>query len=108
MSTLTWITENELKRKITTKGKSFVGKITSKFYIGGEKVRNASGQQGEASDVKMSGSEKKVNGNKIFGEHIRHLLCVTRKFHFVVMKEKKTMAKKCTRKLCCTCNFFSR
>ena len=42
-STLTWITENELKRKITAKGKNFVGKLTSKFYIGGEKARNASG-----------------------------------------------------------------
>ena len=51
MFTLTWITENELKRKITTKGKNFVGKITSKFYIGGEKVRNANGQQEEASKV---------------------------------------------------------
>ena len=47
MSTLTWITDSELKRKITTKGKIFIGKITSKYYIGGEKVRNASGQQGE-------------------------------------------------------------
>ena len=38
-------------------------------------MRNASGQQREASKVKMSGSEKKVNrntlSNKIFGGHIR-------------------------------------
>ena len=59
MSTLTWITDSELKRKITTKGKNFIEKITSKFYIGGEKVINASGQQGEASKVKLSGSEEK-------------------------------------------------
>ena len=59
MSTLTWITDSELKRKITTKGRKFLGKKTSNFYIGGETVRNASGQQGEASKVKVSGSEQK-------------------------------------------------
>ena len=41
-------------------------------------MRNASGQQGEASNVKMSGSEKiKANmksGNKIFGTYIRQFL----------------------------------
>ena len=45
----------------------FVGRKTSKFHSGREKMRNASGQ------VKMSGSEKiKANmntGNKIFGKH---------------------------------------
>ena len=62
-----------------TKETNFVGKTTWKFYIGGEKMRNASGQQGETSKVKMIDSEKKVNkntSNKIFGEHIRryHIL----------------------------------
>ena len=33
------------------------------IYIGGDKMRNASGQQGEASKVKMSGSERKANRN---------------------------------------------
>ena len=33
------------------------------IYIGRDKMRNASGQQGEASKVKMSGSERKANRN---------------------------------------------
>ena len=42
-------------------------------------MRNARGQQGEASRVKMSGSEKKIHAttntsNKIFGEHVRQFL----------------------------------
>ena len=49
-------------------------------------MRNASGQQGETSKVKMIDSEKKVNrntSNKIFGEHIRryHILL----FHYYVI-----------------------
>ena len=47
---------------------NLVARKISKFYSGGEKMRNASGQ------VKISGSEKieaNMNtGNKIFGKHI--------------------------------------
>ena len=40
------------------KRRFFVGRTTWKFCSGGDKMRNASGHQ---SQVKMSGSEKKVN-----------------------------------------------
>ena len=72
-----------------------------------EKMRNASGWQGEASKVKMSGSEKKKanrnTSNKIFGEHIGHLFsikCVTRKFYAVVVQNN---GKEINKKVCCTC-----
>ena len=54
MSSLTWITEKELGRVIKNKGGKFRWKKNIKFHSSGEKMRNASGQQGE-----MSGSEKK-------------------------------------------------
>ena len=70
-------------------------------------MRNASGWQGEASKVKMSGSEKKKENrntsNKIFGEHIGHLFsikCVTRKFYAVVVQNN---GKEINKKVCCTC-----
>ena len=34
-----------------------------RIYIGGQKMRNASGQQAAASKLKMSGSEKIANRN---------------------------------------------
>ena len=46
---ITWITCRERARardKKTTE-KNFVGRNTLKFYSGGEKMRNASGHQGE-------------------------------------------------------------
>ena len=55
MSTRTWITEKELAREIkkqTNKQtkKSKVERTTrKKFYSGGEKMRNDSGQRGEKS-----------------------------------------------------------
>ena len=67
MSLLTWITEKELKNR----GDEFCSKKNMK--IGGEKMRNANGQQGE----NRRRSEKKTNRNtssKTFGEHIRHFL----------------------------------
>ena len=80
MSTLTWIIEKELERrdkKQTRRGllekqhENFISAV--KFC---EKTRNARGQQGEASKVKMGGNEKKKanrnTSNKIFGELIRH------------------------------------
>ena len=54
-------------------------------------MRNASGQQGEASKVKMSGSEKKKanrnTSNKIFGELGIGHLCLTGKFYVVVVQD---------------------
>ena len=47
MFTLTWITEKELGRVIENKGDEFCRKKNMKIQSGGEKMRNASGQQGE-------------------------------------------------------------
>ena len=47
MSTLTRITEKELEREIKTKEANFHERTSLKFYSGGEKMRNTSGQQGE-------------------------------------------------------------
>ena len=43
MSTLRWITEEELEQWDT----NFVGRKTWKFYNGGEKMRNASSHLGQ-------------------------------------------------------------
>ena len=57
MSTLTWISGKELEREITkTKETDFVVRKTGKFYSGGEEMRNAT-----ATEVKMRGSERKMN-----------------------------------------------
>ena len=65
MFTLTWITEKELERVIKKKGDEFCSKKkTWKFHSGGKKIRNARGQQGEASRVKMSGSEKNTSDHE--------------------------------------------
>ena len=58
MFTLTWITEKELERVIENKRNEFCRKKNMKIQSGGETTRNASGQQGGASKVKMRGSEK--------------------------------------------------
>ena len=47
MFTLTWITEKELERVIENKGDEFLSKKNMEIQSGGEKMRNASGQQGE-------------------------------------------------------------
>ena len=47
MSSLTWITEKELGRVNKSKGGEFRWKKDIKFHSSGEKMRNASGQQGE-------------------------------------------------------------
>ena len=49
MFTLTWITEKELEleRVIENKGDEFRRKKNVEIQSGGEKMRNASGQQGE-------------------------------------------------------------
>ena len=50
-----FLTEKELERVIENKGDEFRRKKNMEIQSGGEKMRNASGQQGE---FKMSGSEK--------------------------------------------------
>ena len=45
--TLTWITEEELERVIEKKGDEFRRKENMEIQNGVEKMRNASGQQGE-------------------------------------------------------------
>ena len=45
--TLTWITEKELELVIENKGDEFRRKKNMEIQSGGEKMRNASGQQGE-------------------------------------------------------------
>ena len=47
MFTLTWITEKEQERVIENKGDEFRRKKNMEIQSGGEKMRNASGQQGE-------------------------------------------------------------
>ena len=71
MFTLTWITEKELERVIENKGDEFRRKKNMEIQSGGEKMRNASAQQGE--------NERQVKGNmntanKILGKHIRQFL----------------------------------
>ena len=56
--TLTWITEKELERVIENKEDEFRWKKNMEIQSGNEKITNASGQQGAASKVKMSGSGK--------------------------------------------------
>ena len=55
---ITWITEKELERVIENKGDEFRREKNMEIQSDGEKIRNASGQQGVASKVKMSGGEK--------------------------------------------------
>ena len=47
MFTLTWTREKELKRVIENKGDGFRKKKNMEIQSGGEKMRNASDQQGE-------------------------------------------------------------
>ena len=47
MFTLKWMTEKELERVTENKGDEFRRKKNMKIQSGGEKMRNANGQQGE-------------------------------------------------------------
>ena len=47
MSTLIWTREKELERIIENKGDEFRRKKNMEIQSGGEKVKNASGRQGE-------------------------------------------------------------
>ena len=70
-------------------------KSNMRIYVGGQKMRNASGQQAAASKLKMSGSEKIANrntSNKTFFS----IKCVTEYRVVVVQNNGKEMYKKCT------------
>ena len=54
MFTLTGITRKGLERVIKNKGDEFRREKNMEIQSGGEKMRNASGQQGAASKVKKS------------------------------------------------------
>ena len=69
MFTLTWITEQELERVIANKGDEFRRNKNMEIQSGGEKMRNASGQQGENEQ------QWKIKANmNILGKHIRQFL----------------------------------
>ena len=69
MFTLTWITEQELERVIANKGDEFRRNKNMEIQSGGEKMRNASGQQGENE------RQWKIKANmNILGKHIRQFL----------------------------------
>ena len=73
MFTLTWITEKELERVIEKKGDEFRRKKQMEIQSGGEKMRNASRQQGE--NERQGKIIANMNtGNKILGKHIRQFL----------------------------------
>ena len=80
-------------KKHQTKETKFVGR---KFYCGGEKIRNASSHQGENEQQEKNANKKKQT--KAHATLISPIKHVTRKFRVVVMKKKKKMAKKCTKK----------
>ena len=73
MFTLTWITEKELERVIENKGDEFRRKKNMKIQSGGEKMRNASGQQGE-NERQWKIKANMNTGNKILGKHIGQFL----------------------------------
>ena len=73
MFTLTWITEKELERVIEKKGDEFRRKKNMEIQSGGEKMRNASGQQGE-NERQGKVTANMNTGNKILGKHIRQFL----------------------------------
>ena len=75
MFTLMWITEKELERVIKNKGPHKLhGKKNMEIQSGVEKMRNASGQQGEnEQQSKIKGNMS--TGNKILlGKHIQQFL----------------------------------
>ena len=70
-----------------------------KFCSGGEKMRNASGHLGE-NERQWKKSEQ---------EHVRHFLhktCNQEVSGSFTLQSCKTTAKKCTKKVCCTCKVF--
>ena len=69
----TWVKEKELERVIENKGDEFRRKKNMKIQSGGEKMRNASGQQSE--NVRQWKIKATMNtGNKILGKHIQQFV----------------------------------
>ena len=73
MFTLTWITEEELERVIENKGDDFRREKNMEIQSDGEKMRNASGQQGE-NEQQWKTKANMNPGNKILGKHMRQFL----------------------------------
>ena len=73
MFSLTCITEKELERVIENKGDEFRRKKNMEIQSGGEKMRNASGQQGE-NEQQWKIKANMNTRNKILGKHIRQFL----------------------------------
>ena len=71
--TLTRITEKELERVTENKGDEFGRKKNMEIQSGGEKMRNASGQQGE-NERQWKIKANMNTGNKILGKHMRQFL----------------------------------
>ena len=69
MFTITWITEKELERVIENKGDEFRKEKNMEIQSGSEKMRNASGQQGENERQWKIKANMNI-GNKILGKHI--------------------------------------
>ena len=66
---VTWITKKEPQRVIENKGDESRRTKNTEIQSGGEKVRNASGQQGE--DERQRKIKANMNTeNKILGKHI--------------------------------------
>ena len=73
MFTLMWITEKDLERVIENKGDEFRRKKNMEIQSGGEKMKNASGQQGK-NERQWKIKESMNTGNKILGKHVRQFL----------------------------------
>ena len=73
MFTLTWIIEKELERVIENKGDEFCREKNKEIQSGGEKMRNASGQQGE-NERRWKIKANMNTENEILGKHIRQFL----------------------------------
>ena len=70
MFTLTCITEKELERVNENKGDEFRREKNMEIQSSGEKMRNASGQQGENERRRNIKKNANMNtGNKILGKH---------------------------------------
>ena len=69
-----FLPEEELERVIENKGGEVRRKKNMEIQSSGEKMRNASAQQGAASKVKMSGSEKYREHEHRKGNHLRQFL----------------------------------
>ena len=76
---------------------NFVGRKTWKFYWGSEKMRNASGQQGENEQQWKKKAKRNTCDISSIKRVIRKFLEASRCSHA------KTTAKKCTKKMCFKC-----